>query len=299
MSRARITVDSTWGRARLLATLAAGTVAALLFAAGLGLALFYGLRSTGRDAPTHLVATTVQAAGTGPAHRDQVAARPMLQASAEDARGSVPAAVAGPFIHVPPATGSGPARVPTGFPRTPEGAVGQLAAIETTVLQGMSIPQANQVYQAWALPGGVGVAGWVLTKNVQNFLAGAGQGQTKDPVVAVTATPAAGQVKGSDGADWVLACVLLDVRATITTQARIAYGYCERMQWHAGSGAGDDAATSGGGRWMLAPGDAAAPAPSTWPGTDLAVKAGWRDWVTTDATANGNTGNPAAATRAR
>ena len=106
-------------------------------------------------------------------------------------RRGVPAAVPGPIIDVPAATDVGPAQVPTGFPRTPQGAVGQLAAIETTVLQGMSIPQANQVYEQWALPGGAGVAGWALTKNVQNFLASAGQGQSKDPTVAVTATPAA------------------------------------------------------------------------------------------------------------
>jgi len=96
------------------------------------------------------------------------------------------------------------------------------------------------------------VANWALTNNVQNFLASAGQGQNKDATVAVTATPAAAQVKGSDGADWVLACVLLDVRATITAEARLGYGYCERMQWHVG------AETSAGGRWMIAPGAPAA-----------------------------------------
>ncbi len=282
MSRAaRSTADGAWGRPRLLATLAAGIVAALLFVAGLGLALVYGLRSAGGDPPTQVAATTVDAAGTGPTHRDQVAAQPMLQVAPEDARRGVPAALAGPVIQVPVATGAGPAQVPTGFPRTPEGAVGQLAAIETTVLQGMSIPQANQVYDRWALPGGTGVANWALTKNVQNFLASAGQGQNKDATVAVTATPAAGQVKGTDGADWVLACVLLDVRATITAEARIGYGYCERMQWHPSDGGAE---TTAGGRWMIAPGAPAAPAPSTWPGTDLAFKAGWRTWVTSDAT---------------
>ncbi len=282
MSRtAQSNADGAWGRSRLLATLAAGIAAALLFVLGLGLALFSGLRSAaGGDTPSQVVAR-VDTAGAGPAHRDQVAAQPMLQTAPEDARRGVPAALAGPTIQVPVATGSGPAQVPTGFPRTPEGAVGQLAAIETTVLQGMSIPQANQVYDRWALPSGTGVANWPLTKNVQNFLASAGQGQNKDATVAVTATPAAAQVKGTDGADWVLACVLLDVRATITTEARIGYGYCERMQWHPGSG-GDE--TSADGRWMIAPGNPAATAPSTWPGTDLAFKAGWRTWVTSDAT---------------
>ena len=84
---------------------------------------------------------------------------------------------------------------------------------------------------------------------------------------SVVATPAAAQVKGTDGTDWVLACVLLDMRATITADAAMGYGYCERMQWSAD-------------RWMIGPGTPPARAPSTWPGSDLSIKAGWRTWAT-------------------
>ena len=80
----------------------------------------------------------------------------------------------------------------------------------------------------------------------------------------VTATPVAGQVKGVDGDHWALACVLLDVRATITATARIGYGHCERLQWDAPSA-----------RWVIAPGAQPAKAPSTWPGTQAALDAGW------------------------
>ena len=59
---------------------------------------------------------------------------------------------------------------------------------------------------------------------------------------------------------------LLDVKAQISTQARIAYGHCERMQW----------TDQDGGRWVIGDGPAPARAPSTWPGTDLAGQAGWR-----------------------
>jgi hypothetical protein len=156
--------------------------------------------------------------------------------------------------------------VPAGFPRTPEGAVAQLSAIETTVLEGMSIAAANQVYEQWALPGGVGVAGWEITQDVQAFLATAQMGSEKDIASSVVATPAEAQVKGVDGPGWVVACVLLDMRATITADAAMGYGYCERMQWSAG-------------RWMIAPGTPSARAPSTWPGSDLSIKAGWRTWV--------------------
>jgi hypothetical protein len=283
MSRAgQDNVSGGWGRPRLLATLAAGVGAALLFVAGLVLALYYGLRSAEATSTPHSAAWSAApgpvATGSGPAYRDHVAAARMLKVAPDDARRGTPAAVPGPVIDVPAATDVGQGQVPTGFPRTPQGAVGQLAAIETTVLQGMSIPQANQVYEQWALPGGAGVADWALTKNVQSFLASSGQGQSKDPTVAVTATPAAGQVKGTDGPDWVLACVLLDVRATITMQARIGYGYCERMQWQP-TPPGTDGP---GGRWMIAPGAPAAAAPSTWPGTDIAFKAGWRTWASSD-----------------
>ena len=47
----------------------------------------------------------------------------------------------------------------TGFPRTPAGALAQLAQIDTAVVQAMSLPVAREVYQAWALPGGVGAEG--------------------------------------------------------------------------------------------------------------------------------------------
>ena len=91
-----------------------------------------------------------------------------------------------------------------------------LVIVRAVTDQGMSIAQTNQIHQQWALPGAVGVAEWPLTTNVQSFLSAAGQNQAKDPTVAVTATPVAGQVKATDASDWVLACVLLDIRAFIT-----------------------------------------------------------------------------------
>ena len=163
----------------------------------------------------------------------------------------------------------GPADVPTGFPPTPQGALGQLAAIDTTVLTAMSIEHTGAVHQAWALPGAPGVEQWAMTGNVQAFLAASGS-PTLDDISVVTVAPVAGQVKGTDGDDWTVACVLLDVRATITAFARIGYGHCERMQWH------DDGQ---GGRWMIAPGAQPALAPSTWPGSQAAVDAGWATWA--------------------
>ena len=68
-----------------------------------------------------------------------------------------------------------------------------------------------------------------------------------------------------DGPDWTTVCVLMKVSATYKSEGQIAFAHCERMQWV-------------GGRWMVAPGAPPAPAPATWPGTQLAHEAGWRTW---------------------
>jgi hypothetical protein len=72
-------------------------------------------------------------------------------------------------------------------------------------------------------------------------------------------------VKGTDGPDWVVACVLLDIQVSIRTEARMGYGHCSRMQWAEA-------------RWQIAPGVAPAKAPSAWPGSVAAVDAGWLTW---------------------
>jgi len=259
------TESGTWPQWKLylLVIAALSTAMALFF--GLGLALWALILPT-----PHTLAPVTPAplAGVvrGDAWRDQLAAQPMLQVPAAAASTPGVSTELAPVLVVPVADAVGPAGVPTGFPHTPEGAVAQLAAIEVTVVEAMSIPTAHAVHAAWSLPGGVSASEWAMTRNVQVFLTTVGdQGNTKDDSVLVTATPAAGQVKGTDGPDWVLACVLLDVRAAIATTARIGYGHCERMAWHDG-------------RWQLAPGTPPAKAPSTWPGSDLALQAGWRPW---------------------
>lgn len=268
MSRAAEINRDAWGRRRLLTVLAGGVAAALAFLTGLGLAVYYAVQPSEQDAVTPLdPAAPVAPVAHGQAERDRLAAAPMLAVDPEDAVSGTPATSPGPNVTVPPSTGIGPAELPAGFPQTPPGAVGQLGMIVTAVLQGMSIDHATAVHKEWAMPGAPPAPQWRMTKNVQSFLASAGQtGQAKATSVSVTATPVAAQVKGTDGDSWVLACVLVDVRAVVAREARIAYGHCERMQWH------DD-------RWMIAPGTEPAPAPSTWPGTDLALSAGWRTWV--------------------
>jgi hypothetical protein len=265
MKRACQVSPDGWGRARLLLVLVAVCAAAAVLLAGLGYAVWAAASTT--PGPARLAGhdTSAGTAKVGMTGRDRIAAAPMLPVSAEDAQPAPPAAAPAPDIEITDPTNIGPAGVPVGFPHTPEGALGQLAAIEVAVLQEMSISRALQVHQSWALPGAV-PADWELTADVRTFLGAARMGAVKDPVAVITATAAGAQVKGVDGPDWLLACVLLDVRATITMEARVGYGHCERMQWHAG-------------RWMIAAGLPPAPAPSTWPGTPTALQAGWRTWT--------------------
>ena len=266
MTRTVTPTTGGWTRWRLLTMLGAAATTALALLVGLVLAVGYALSpATAQQAAA--IPGSPTASVHGQAYRDRVAAAPMFTVPADAASTPEIATVVGPAMTVPAATTAGPAGVASGFPHTPEGAVAQLAAIEVTVVDAMSIPVSHQVYDAWAMPGGVGAANWAMTGHVSSFLTAAGgSGSAKDGSVLVSATPVAAQIKGSDGPDWVLGCVLLDVHATIVTDARIGYGYCERLQW-----AGD--------RWMIAPGAPPAAAPSTWPGSDLSIRAGWRTWT--------------------
>ncbi|MBD3783007.1 MAG: hypothetical protein IE926_08650 [Micrococcales bacterium] len=255
-----------WGRRRLVAVLSAAATTGAVLVGGLGYALW--------DATTDPTATAttrpsrIAAQVTGGLSRDQIAAEPMTRADAPATGPDGPPAAPATAITVPAATELGPAGVPTGYPHTPAGAVGQLAAIGATVLTAMTLETAREVHTAWALPGAPPVERWAMTENVQAFTAAAVTAVPagRSPVVVVT--PVAAQGKGSDGPDWVLACVLLRIDATLASTATIAYGHCERMAWHAG-------------RWQIAPGAQPAPAPSTWPGTQAALDAGWRPWSQT------------------
>jgi hypothetical protein len=264
-----------WGRGRLLGILATALVAAVVLMVGLVYAIYLAVTGlTGSDAAEAGVATG-QTSDTGRAqgvaHRDEIAAAPMLQVPDDAMYPADPAKESAPSIEIPAGTTTGPGLVMTGFPHTPEGATGQLAQIDIAALQAMSLRTAQEIYLYWALPGGVGPQRWWITASVQSFLTASDMGEAKDPGSHVDVEPAAALVKGTDGSDWVTACVLFRVAASYRRDGQVAFGHCERMQWV-------------GGRWMIAPGQPPAPAPSTWPGTELANEAGWRTWVTANAT---------------
>jgi len=253
-----------WSRARLLTMLGGLVVTVVLTLVGGGLAIWHATPGA-RPAVVDTDERTAQADARP--SRDEVAAVGMASVDPQAAFHPDPATMSGGSIVVPqPTVLDGPADVPTGFPHTYEGAVGQWAAIVQTVLESMSLPRTLEVHATWVQLGGPSFEQWTLTRNVTSFLTAARQGgDEKDLTTIVAATPAAGLVKGGDGPDWAVVCVLLDVQAWIKTESRMGYGLCSRMEWVDG-------------RWQVAPGAEPAPAPSAWPGSNAAVAAGWLVW---------------------
>jgi len=250
-------------RQRLATVLGIGLIAAITILVGLGITLVQLVTATKDEAG--VVADGVSSATTD--QRDRIAAQPMAEVAQDAGFTPDPALHPAPPIRIPaPTNGRGPAGVATGFPQTPEGAVAQLAAIEQTVLDAMSLPVTAEVHDAWALLGAPSYEQWEMTANVRAFLRSGHQGgQEKDATTIVTTRPVMALVKGTDGPDWVVVCVLLDIQVSIRTEARMGYGHCSRMQW-------------ADGRWRIAPGAAPAKAPSAWPGSVAAVEAGWLTW---------------------
>lgn len=291
---ATTSVTDGWSRNRLLAILASAGVVALFLIVGFGYAVYLAVGSavTGTSPGEQATLSSQQMTSDtalGQEHRDQIAAQPMLEVTRDAMKPTTPTTQLAKSVAVPEATSTGPDDVPTGFSHTSQGAIGQLAALSQTVLSSMSVATAHHVYDDWAMPGGVGADEWQMTANVTSFLGAAGMGPTMAPGATVSAIPSGAQVKGTDGPDWTVACVLFEVNATISSQSSIGYGTCERMQWNPNTSGSDNPA---GGRWMIAPGTPPMPAPNTWPGSALALKAGWLTWTT--APAAGHTDKAAA-----
>jgi hypothetical protein len=261
----------SWGRAKVLALLAAGALMGLLLLIGLGLALHHGLDpSPAPGKPASSVPPRGAAGGPRPsgglarARRDDLAAAPMPPGSATDAQPSVLSTRDPGSIVLPHATTAGPVGVPAGFAHTPAGALAQLAAIDKAALDSASLAGARAVIDHWAAAGGPTAATWSGVRAMADFLTAAGLSAGKAPDLALSATPLMGLVKASDGGDWVVACVDFEVDATLIRTARVAVADCQRMAW-------------AGNRWVIGPGAEPAPAPSIWPGTDASIDAGYKE----------------------
>lgn len=283
-SRARTDQPLVWGRDKLLAVLVGGVVIVALLGAGLVLAVVDALRPAqgsyaessagsaatpvGRPQPGNTTASPgsggTAGGSTASESLDELAARPMPSVP-ESASHPMRVSLGDPGepIVLPTAGSSGPAGVPTGFPQTPQGALAQLAAIDSAALGSVSLPGARAVIAGWAMPGGPTPASWSGVRAIAGLLDAAGTSGGSGGL-AVVAIPAMGLIKGTVGADAVVACVDFEVDVTLTSTARGALADCQRMVW-------------AGGRWMIGPGAEPADPPSVWPSTELARQVGYRD----------------------
>ena len=211
--------------------------------------------SHGQTTPRAAEPSTVQL-------QDTLAAKAMTQLPASAAFPQPLAqTAAGPPIRLPAATSTS-GLVPTGFPHTPQGALAQLAAIDVRALRDLAPVQVARVHQWATVPGADALREW--TPFVAASAARAASGLTDgSAALESTFTPVAGQIKGTVGADFVVACVLGEWQVTYRATSRAGAADCQRRVWSRG-------------RWRIGAGDQPAYAPSAWPGSADAVRAGWR-----------------------
>jgi len=253
-----------WSRRRLLSVGAALLTAAVMLVGGLAYGVLRMVRPAG---PGSAGPSDVAAPPVAGLSRDQIAAAPMASVAPAESRPGARMATTRPAILVIPESSSvGAAGVPAGFPHTPVGAIGQLGALLESVVERMDVEHTASVYAAWSTPGAPPVEGWPVMASVRTFLESARLARL-EPGHTVQVTPVGAMVKGSDGPDWTVACVLVTVRARVTAEARISYGTCQRMVWLQGQD-----------RWVIGSGAFPARAPHTWPGSEAMVSAGWRTW---------------------
>nr|WP_116451569.1 hypothetical protein [Blastococcus litoris] len=251
-----------WGAARLRALVVVAAPVALTVMAGAVLAVVGVLTQEKPDS------TDAARHGAAPSRhvslQDALAATPMPTADPDDALPGPVSRQAAGVIELPRTKADGPADVPTGFPRTPEGALAQLAAIDVTAMQTGSMDGVRRVIAEWAALGGPTQETWSGVAGMASLLSAAGLPGAGSPQLAIVVRPVMGLIKGTVGPDFAVVCVNLEFTVTVEQTSRIAIADCQRMAW-------------AGERWVIGAGPEPAPAPSVWPGTDTAVATGWRE----------------------
>lgn len=213
-------------------------------------------------------ATPMSTGTTGVAAENELAARPMVQLPAQAAQPqAMTTATAGPPITVPTPTATTGRWIPGGFPGTPEGALGQLKALDETVMTAADPQIYAGGFRELAEPGAPDPGSTGLASLLSSLRSRA-QLPATGPVTGLSASYRVthGQIKGAtpDGR-YVVACVLGQFSAGIDGRLVSAgVGDCQAMRWT-------------GSQWRIASGALTAPAPSAWPGSADAVKAGYRE----------------------
>ncbi|MEP9385537.1 hypothetical protein [Nocardioides sp. KR10-350] len=174
-------------------------------------------------------------------------------------------------LQIPPPMQVGDVGVATGYPHTPQGALAQMAAIDSTALSSASVQVAQDVISKWAAPGGPTAETWSVVQGVADLLGSAGLSADARNGITIGVEPKMGFIKGTVGSDFVVPCVDFIITATLPggQSQQVAAADCQRMVWQ------DDPA---GGRWVIGPGEEPSPAPSLWPGSQASVDAGYQ-WL--------------------
>jgi hypothetical protein len=259
-------------RGRALGVLIIVAVLVLLVGVGAGFLVFRALDDD-NGSPVPTASSSASSTSTGApdipasaAEQDAIAMRPMQQLPKSAAQPQpLVAETAGPPIAVPKGTGKivpGGPPVTTGFPRTPQGALGQLAAIDEAALSTVDATRIHEVYQWAAAPGAVSESEWRPAYSIGRLLESVGNQNGKQAEVSYSVVQ--GQIKGTVGKDFVVACVLGEFNAMLNASAKIGVGDCQRMVWNDG-------------RWWIGPGAQPPEAPHAWPGSADAVRGGWRE----------------------
>ena len=236
--------DTEWTRLRVQILL--GIVVVVILALVVGGAWSVINMLTGSSTSDRVGSESAQSA------HDQLADKELSEAPVEAAQpGSLSSGETG-TIEIPPPTEVGAVGVATGYPRTPEGALAQLAAIDTTALASASVRVAQDVITEWAAPGG---------PTAESMSSEASSSLT----IAVEAKM--GFIKGTVGDDFVIPCIDFIVTATPTSgqPQQVAAADCQRMVWQ------DH-------RWVIGEGAEPAPAPSLWPGSQASFDTGYQ-WL--------------------
>lgn len=221
-------------------------------------------------AVTTAAPTAPPSAGGGVADENALAAQPMVQLPAQAAQPqAMTTATAGPAIAVPKPTITTGRWIPGGFPGTPEGALGQLKTLDETAMSAADPQVYGRGFRELAEPGApdpgsTGLASLLTSLRSRAQLPATGSVTGLSASYQVTH----GQIKGStSGGRFVVACVLGQFSVGVNGQVvSVGIGDCQAMRWT-------------GSEWRIASGALAAAAPSAWPGSADAVKAGYRELV--------------------
>lgn len=258
-------------RRRAAASLTGLLLVVLLAACALGVLVFHRPATRppgGQPIPPRPSHETTTPGVWDIAAENALAQRPMLQLPVQEAmQQPLSAGPAGDPLTVPSPHDTQNRWIPGGFPPTPEGAVGQLQALTEQALAGADPAVTDRAERELSEPGAPDPASSTPTNAAASLRSAARLPDTGAvPGLVAHYKVTDGLVKGtSDNGRFVVACVLGELSADYQGRSGNAgLGVCEAMRWVDG-------------QWRIAPTVRAAPATNAWPGSDAAVRAGYRE----------------------